>query len=131
LQPFLYAQDKKVETVQIKDANFNSFEYIAKGKRDPFMPLILKPEAGHKKIFDPLMLKLVGILWDNSTYYAVLGFPDGKYYNLKENSRLGIYDAYVFKIHRDFIIIREHIKIKKGAIKTKDTILKLRKEEEG
>jgi Tfp pilus assembly protein PilP len=131
LYSHIYAQDKKRDTGEIQDFHSEFVDYTAKGRRDPFIPLIVEPEIKSKKFFDLSEFKLIGILWRNSEYYAVIGFPDGKFYNLKENSRLGIYDAYVYKITKDSIIIREHIKIKKGAIKTKDTILKLRKEEEG
>lgn len=109
-----------------------SDEYTASNKRDPFMPLIVKPELKGKDIDLTIsQIKLLGIIWDNSNYYAVLLFPDGKYYNLKENTRLPMHNAFIHKITKDTVTIKKEIKTKKGAIKTEDIILKLRKEEEG
>lgn len=112
------------------NGQIDSVEYTAGKRRDPFKPLVVKSKPIIKETVDFSTFKLIGILSENSTYYAVLVFPDGKYYNMKEGMRLGIYDAIVYKVMRDSVIIREHIETKKGAIKTKDTILRLRKEEE-
>lgn len=109
-----------------------SDEYTASKRRDPFIPLIVKPELKIKDIdLTVSQIKLLGIIWDNSNYYAVLLFPDGKYYNLKENMRLPMHNAFIHKITKDSVTIKKEIKTKKGAIKTEDIILKLRKEEEG
>jgi len=43
---------------------------------------------------------------------------------------LGLYGGRVHEITKDSVIITEQIKDYKGQLKTKDTILKLRKEEE-
>jgi Tfp pilus assembly protein PilP len=43
---------------------------------------------------------------------------------------LGIYGGKVTEITKDAVIVTEQIKDYKGQLKTKDTILKLRKEEE-
>lgn len=122
-----------ISNKDLKESNvLSGVEYTASKRRDPFLPLIVKPELKGKDIDLTIsQIKLIGIIWDRSNYYAVLLLPDGKYYNLKENARLPMYNASIHKITKDSVTIKKEIKIKKGAIKTEDIILKLRKEEEG
>jgi type II secretory pathway component PulC len=124
---------KKQDLLNIDQVEKNvlpGVEYTASNRRDPFMPLIVKPDLKGKDIAIS-QIKLIGIIWDESNYYAVLMLPDGKYYSLKENMRLPMYSAFVHKITKDSVTIKKEIKIKKGAIKTEDITLKLRKEEDG
>ena len=140
----VYAEKWKKEIKQlpkvkgeIKKDGLNSYEYTASGRRDPFMPLIakrdeIKPKKGAIPLesFDVLEFKLIGILW-NKVYYAVVTLPDGKSYNLREGIRVGLHGGKVNKITKDSVIIRENIRDYRGVLVSKDTILKLRKEEEG
>jgi Tfp pilus assembly protein PilP len=110
-------------------------EYTAGTKRDPFMPLIIKAEAKPKSLipiesYEVSEFKLIAILWDKTKYYAVVTLPDGKSYTITEGIKLGLHGGKVYKITKDSVIIREQMRDYKGAISPKDTILKLRREEE-
>jgi Tfp pilus assembly protein PilP len=111
------------------------YEYSALGRRDPFMPLIVKQEAKPKKSqipvenFEVADFRLIAILWKKDGYYAVISLPDGKSYTIREGMRLGLHGGKVYKISKDSVIIRENIRDYKGVVSPKDTVLKLRKEE--
>ncbi|BCB95500.1 hypothetical protein JZK55_04220 [Dissulfurispira thermophila] len=111
-------------------------EYTAMKRRDPFIPLIVKAEAKPKSLipiesYDVSEFKLIAILWDKTKYYAVITLPDGKSYTIREGIKLGLHGGKVYKITKDSVIIREHLRDYKGVLSPKDTILKLRREEEG
>ncbi len=110
-------------------------EYTAGTRRDPFMPLIVKADAKPPKgmpieSYEVSEFKLIAILWDKTKYYAVITLPDGKSYTIREGVKLGLHGGKVYKITKDSVIIREHVRDYKGALSPKDTILKLRREEE-
>jgi len=119
------------------------YEYKAVKKRDPFAPLVVKeapkevkkedvrPKRGALPLesYDVSTFKLIGILWNKIGYYAVVVLPDGKSYNIKEGTKLGLHDGKVFKIAKDSVIIREQKRDYKGVLIPKDTMLKLREEE--
>ncbi len=114
------------------------YAYDQKGRRDPFMSLVQitkeKPKrvAGKKPIenFDVDEIKLVAILWDSRQYYALITLPDNKSYTIRKGMTVGLYGGKVEDITKDTVLIREHLKDYRGQPKTKDTILKLRKEGE-
>jgi Tfp pilus assembly protein PilP len=114
------------------------YVYEQKGRRDPFMSLVQvskeKPKrlSGRKPVenFDVDEIKLVAILWDTKQYYALITLPDNKSYTIRKGTTLGLYGGKVEDITKDKVLIREHVKDYRGQPKTKDTILKLRKEGE-
>lgn len=114
------------------------YVYDPKGGRDPFMSLVQvsKPKAQRKKgaspieTFDVDEIKLIAIAWDSNQYYALITMPDSKSYTIRKGMTLGLNNGKVIDITRDSVFIREQIKDYKGQPKSKDTILKLRKEEE-
>lgn len=114
------------------------YVYDPKGRRDPFMSLVQvsKPKAQRKKgaspieTFDVDEIKLIAIAWDSNQYYALITMPDSKSYTIRKGMTLGLNNGKVIDITRDSVFIREQIKDYKGQPKSKDTILKLRKEEE-
>lgn len=114
------------------------YVYEQKGRRDPFMSLVQiskeKPKrvAGKRPVenFDVDEIKLVAILWDTKQYYALITLPDNKSYTIRKGMTLGLYGGKVEDITKDKVLIREHVKDYRGQPKTKDTILKLRKEGE-
>jgi len=114
------------------------YVYEQKGRRDPFMSLVQvskeKPKrlSGRRPIenFDVDEIKLVAILWDTKQYYALITLPDNKSYTIRKGMTLGLYGGKVEDITKDKVLIREHVKDYRGQPKTKDTILKLRKEGE-
>ncbi|MBI5187560.1 MAG: pilus assembly protein PilP [Nitrospirae bacterium] len=114
------------------------YAYEAKGKRDPFLSLVIvsrekpikKKGVSPVENYDVEELKLIAIAWDKEKYYALIMLPDNKFYTVTEGMILGLYGGKVQEITRDTMIIREYVKDYRGDTKSKDTILKLRKEEE-
>ncbi len=125
-----------LQGVNEKTVPFTAYGYNAKDRRDPFATLIQKPEGERKKGSDQLQnydvaeLKLTGILWSNSEFYAVVLAPDGKSYIVGQGRKIGLHGGNVYKITKDSVIVRELLKDYRGTIKPKDTDLKLRREEE-
>jgi len=113
------------------------YVYDPKGRRDPFMSLVQvsKPKAQRKKGASPIEnfdvdeIKLIAIAWDSKQYYALITLPDKKSYTIRKGMTLGLNNGKVIDITSDSVLIREQIKDYKGQTKSKDTILKLRKEE--
>jgi type IV pilus assembly protein PilP len=111
--------------------------YDAKNRRDPFMSLVAvakeKPlrikKANPVENYDVDEIKLSAIAWNSRQYYALITLPDGKSYTLTKGMTLGIYGGKVADIKKDSVLIREQVKDYRGQTKTKDTILRLRKEE--
>lgn len=136
-----YAKTKKAEqwpaeNIQAASKTIAFYDYSAGNRRDPFMPLIVKEEGkepvkGHIPIerYAAADFKLIGVLWENSKYYAAITLPDGKSYTFVEGMRLGLHAGKVHKITKDSVIIREHVKDHKGRLSPRDIILKLRREE--
>jgi Tfp pilus assembly protein PilP len=135
-----YAETKKAELrpsenihPAAKETAF--YDYSAGNRRDPFMPLIVKeeekkPVKGLRPIerYAASEFKLIGVLWENTKYYAAITLPDGKSYTITEGMKLGLHAGKVHKITKDSVIIREHVKDHKGRLSPRDTILKLRME---
>ena len=114
------------------------YAYDPKGRRDPFVPLneIVKDKTLKKRGSRPIEnvdveeIKVIAIAWDSQQFYAMVTLPDKKSYTIRKGMTLGLYGGRVREITKDSVIITEQIKDYKGQLKTKDTILKLRKEEE-
>ncbi|MCC6347744.1 MAG: pilus assembly protein PilP [Nitrospirales bacterium] len=113
------------------------YDYTAKGRRDPFAPLIRQAEQEKKRVLAPIERYTIGevtlaaVLWSGKGYYAVVALPDGKSYTLREGMRLGPNGGKVLRISQDSVVIRERIRDYRGTVSPKDTTLKLRREEEG
>ncbi len=112
------------------------YEYSGLDRRDPFAPLISKREAGKQKNVAPLEtyevneIKVIAILWSKNRYYAVFSLPDGKSYSVNEGARVGTHNGTVTKIAKDRVVIRERVRDARGAMSPRDTVLRLRGEEE-
>lgn len=114
------------------------YAYDAKGRRDPFMSLIvdikekprMKKKANPIENFDVDEIKLIAIAWEKNSHYAMITLPDGKSYTIKKGMTLGLYGGRVEEITQQTVKITEKVKNYKGQIITKDTILKLRQEGE-
>jgi type IV pilus assembly protein PilP len=112
--------------------------YDARGRRDPFHPLIQiskekpKKKAGASPMesYDINELQLLAIAWDKNKYFALIVLPDKKTYTITEGMTLGLQGGKVEKIEKDTVLIRELIKDYRGDIKPRDSILKLHKGEE-
>ncbi len=118
-------------------------EYHPRGRRDPFTPLVVEPkEVKPKKVepkeveprkgptplerYDVTEFKLIATLW-NEQYYAVVTLPDGRSHTIRDGTKLGLHEGKVYKITKDSVVVKELLR---GILKPRDTILKLREEEE-
>jgi type IV pilus assembly protein PilP len=115
------------------------YTYDPKDRRDPFTSLVEVKQPGTSKAlkgaspiesFDVEEIKLIAIAWDRQQAYAMVTLPDNKSFTLRKGMTLGLYGGKVSEITRDSVIITEKVKDYRGQLKIKDTILKLRKEEE-
>jgi type IV pilus assembly protein PilP len=127
--PVPQQEEKKVEK--------EVYNYDAKDRRDPFISLVAvakeKPvrtkKANPVENYDVDEIKISAIVWDSRQYYALITLPDGKSYTITKGVTLGIYGGKVADISKDMVLIREQVKDYRGQSKTKDTTLRLRKEE--
>jgi type IV pilus assembly protein PilP len=114
------------------------YVYDPKGRRDPFMSLVQvakakvqrKPGASPMENYDVDDIKLIAIASDSKQYYALITLPDKKSYTIRKGMTLGLNNGKVKEITKDSVFIQEQVKDYKGQNKTRDTILKLRKEGE-
>lgn len=114
------------------------YAYDSKGKRDPFVSLIVvtkqkpikKKGASPIESYDVDEIRLLAIAWEKDKYYALIQLPDKKAYTITEGMTLGLMGGKVEKITKDTVLIREHVKDYRGDIKPRDSILKLHKGEE-
>lgn len=114
------------------------YVYDPKGRRDPFTSLVqvskikVERKTGASPIenYEVDEIKLIAIAWDSKQYYALITLPDKKSYTVKKGMTLGIYSGKVINITKDSVFIQEQVKDYRGQNKTKDSILKLRKEGE-
>lgn len=114
------------------------YAYDPRGRRDPFLSLVetTKEKPQRKKggpaieSFDVDDMRLIAIAWDSKSYFAQVLVPDGKSYTLRKGMTIGLYGGRVMNITPDTVVIQEQVKDYRGQQKTKDTILKLRKEGE-
>lgn len=109
------------------------YEYRPAGRRDPFMPLTIKPAPAKQPQMLAPEFRLIATLWNKDGYYALIRLPDGRSYTIREGmdlGKLGLHGGRVYKITKDFVIIREKIRDHKRVLTQRDIILKLRPEDE-
>lgn len=91
------------------------FSYEAKGRRDPFRPLIAprtevvrtRPKTGLAAL-EPKELKLTGIIWGGRGFYALVEAPNGAGYVVRVNDVVGE-NARVAKITSDVVTFEERM----------------------
>jgi Tfp pilus assembly protein PilP len=128
---------KGKEPEEAKKPEQEEYNYDAKGRRDPFLPLvettkqkpIRKKGASPFESYDIGEIKLLAIAW-NSKHYALIMLPDKKSYTITEGMTLGLQGGKVVKITKDSVVIREYIRDYRGEMKPRESILKLHKGEE-
>lgn len=114
------------------------YAYSPAGRRDPFMPIIIKEEkkslAGAKPPLERYPVndfKLAGIVWGGLGYHAMLEGPDGKGYFIRVGTKIGPNQGVVKKITQTTMIIEEKYKDPTGETNRKEIIIELRKKQEG
>lgn len=114
------------------------YVYSPAGRRDPFMPIIIKEEkkalAGAKtplERFPVSEFKLAGIVWGGLGYHAMLEGPDGKGYFIRVGTKIGPNQGVVKKITQTTMLIEEKYKDPTGEINRKEITVELRKKQEG
>ncbi len=122
----LNTPSKKLERVELSSESFPVYSYDAQQLRDPFASLIVKREERKKGVsplesYDMEELKLTGVAWDKKGGMALIQAPDGRFYIIRENDRIGFSGGRVTKILKDAVEIKENNK--------KTTYMKLRAEE--
>lgn len=136
--PAKAAQEGAPQSPEVKAPNVEEDVYVydKKGKRDPFVSLVVtvveKPKKGQTPLenYDVSAIKILGIVWNEKGHFAEAVLPDGKAYTLREGMTIGIHEGKIQKINKNHIVIIERIKDYKGQLKSKETILKLREGEE-
>ena len=136
--PAKAAQEAAPQSADAKEAKAveEVTTYDKKGKRDPFVSLVVtaveKPKKGQTPLenYDISAIKILGIVWNEKGNFATVVLPDGKAYTLREGMTIGIHEGKIQKINKNHIVIIERIKDYRGQLKSKETILKLREGEE-
>ena len=114
------------------------YAYSPAGRRDPFMPIIIKEEkkalAGAKAPLERFPInefKLAGIVWGGLGYHAMLEGPDGKGYFIRVGTKIGPNQGVVKKITQTSMTIEEKYKDPTGEVNRKEITIELRKKQEG
>jgi type IV pilus assembly protein PilP len=114
------------------------YTYNPAGRRDPFTPLITFEEKKVKAGARPPLerhniseFKLTGIVWGGFGYNAMLEGPDGKGYFVRVGTIIGMNRGIITKITKDAMVIEEKYKTFSGESQRKQTVIELRKKQEG
>jgi type IV pilus assembly protein PilP len=114
------------------------YAYNPAGKRDPFMPIIVredvKAQTGDRpplERFNVFEFKLTGVVWGGFGYSAMLEGPDGKGYFVHVGTLIGQNKGIVKKITKDAMIVEEKFKTLSGETDRKEVVIELRKKQEG
>ena len=93
---------------------FSGPSYDPSGRRDPFLPMIqLGQQTEQDVTLPPLQrvglteLSLIGVLWGNYGYTAMVQTPDGKGYSIRRGTRIGPNNGVVSSITERGIIVQE------------------------
>jgi Tfp pilus assembly protein PilP len=119
-----------------------AYAYEAKGRRDPFRPLIVPKVVVADDIKKPLCppgsrdlrclevkdVKLVGIVWERRGYVALIEAPNGAGYVVRVNDTVGL-DARVATITQGTIMFEVKPAVAAPSAQPRTVELRLRKEE--
>lgn len=126
------------ETVKAPDQTPAPYTYQPKGRRDPFMPLIIKEQLRKTKAnlpplerYDISEFKLSGIVWGGFGYNAILEGPDGKGYFIRQGTIIGPNRGVVKSITKNGIVVEEKYKTYTGQMQRKEIVVPLKKKQEG
>jgi len=127
-----------VPQANVEEKPVTIYVYSPAGRRDPFMPIIIKEEkkalAGAKTPLERFHIsefKLAGIVWGGLGYHAMLEGPDGKGYFIRVGTKIGPNQGVVKKITQTTMTIEEKYKDLTGETNRKEITIELRKKQEG
>ena len=114
--------------------------YDPSGRRDPFQPLLsakksrealgpTKLECPPLQEFEPVTLKLVGIVRGESGSKAMVKAPNGRSYTLSENMLVGPHCARVRRIEASGVILEQTRQDAEGKVWKEEVVLLLRERE--
>ncbi len=129
----------KAEAPKVEEKPAPVYRYDPGGRRDPFVPIIVKKEeqkvntANRPPLerFNISELKLTGIVWGGFGYNAVIEAPDGKGYFVRTGTVLGPNRGVVKRITQSTVVIEEKYKTFSGEVQRKEIVVELRKKREG
>jgi hypothetical protein len=112
--------------------------YDRQGKRDPFRSFVLdrlKELAAHQKgpleQFDVGQLTLHGVVWETSRPRALVSDPSGQVYVVREGDPIGTNQGSVVRIDDNLMLVRETYVDTLGEPTTKETEMRVRRNQEG
>jgi hypothetical protein len=112
--------------------------YDRSGKRDPFRSFVLdrlKELAAHTKgpleQFDVAQLTLHGVVWETSRPRALVSDPSGQVYVVREGDPIGTNEGAVVRIDDNLMLVRETYVDTMGEPTTKETEMRVRRNQEG
>jgi hypothetical protein len=112
--------------------------YSPEGKRDPFRSFVLdrlKELAGHTKgpleQFDVGQLTLHGVVWKTNRPRALVADPSGQVYVVREGDAIGTNEGSVVRIDDNLMLVRETYVDAMGEQTTKETEMRVRRNQEG
>jgi hypothetical protein len=112
--------------------------YSAEGKRDPFRSFVLdrlKELASHTKgpleQFDVGQLTLHGVVWKTNRPRALVADPSGQVYVVREGDPIGTNEGSVVHIDDNLMLVRETYVDAMGEQTTKETEMRVRRNQEG
>lgn len=112
------------------------YTYEPGNRRDPFQPVTsiesVTKKAGLPPLqrHDPSELRVIGIIWGDFGYKAMVVTPDGKGYTLSKGTMVGPKEGVVKKITKNTVIIEEKSIAFSGEEKKREVILELQSKEE-
>jgi hypothetical protein len=112
--------------------------YSSEGKRDPFRSFVLdrlKELASHTKgpleQFDVGQLTLHGVVWKTNRPRALVADPSGQVYVVREGDPIGTNEGSVVHIDDNLMLVRETYVDAMGEQTTKETEMRVRRNQEG
>ena len=112
--------------------------YDPTGRRDPFRSFVLdrlKELAEHTKgpleQFDVGQLTLHGVVWETDRPRALVADPSGQVYVVREGDPIGTNQGAVMRIDDNLMLVRETYVDTLGEPTTKETEMRVRRNQEG
>jgi hypothetical protein len=119
-------------------SNLGDSQYDRTGRRDPFRSFVLdrlKELAEHTKgpleQFDVGQLTLHGVVWETNRPRALVADPSGQVYVVREGDPIGTNQGAVMRIDDNLMLVKETYVDHMGELTTKETEMRVRRNQEG